>query len=135
MPLAQAAPEAQMAPHLPQFFASVWRSVQTLPHCVWPVGQTHLPLTQAMPVGQATPQPPQFFELVLVLTQTPLHSVWPFGQGLGAPRACGASPREPSSVEPRPHPSRCSAWRRERPRARSRESSSKSNGRCASDGG
>ena len=73
-------PLPQTVPHLPQFFASVFMSVQAPLQAVWPVGQVQAPLTQVAPVAQALPQAPQLVVLARMSLQAPPQSPCPVGQ-------------------------------------------------------
>ena len=73
-------PLGQLVLHLPQFLASVCRSVQALPQTVLLSAHLHAPASQVAVSGQATPQPlvPQCAGLVRISVldrHTPPHSL------------------------------------------------------------
>src|SRR5690348_8572008 len=52
-PFTQLEPAAHFVPHIPQLFASVWRLVHVLPHCV--NGELHAPMSTHCPAAQSCP--------------------------------------------------------------------------------
>jgi len=68
LPFEHVFPEAQTVLQLPQWLGSVFGFVQTAPHCVLPLGQTHVPLVQTSPLGQAVLQLPQWLGSVVRFT-------------------------------------------------------------------
>jgi hypothetical protein len=68
IPLLQATvPPRHAWPHPPQWFGSVIKSAQFMPHRVAPIAQVHMPPAQVPPVPQELPHPPQWFTSVMRL--------------------------------------------------------------------
>jgi hypothetical protein len=89
-PLTQTVFVPQVWPQLPQFCASVARTVHVLPHADHPGSQTaphvapeHI-RTEFVIAGHACPQLPQFAPSICGFTHWPLHAIWPAGQ-IGVP--------------------------------------------------
>ena len=70
LPDTQLEPFVHAAPHAPQFWLSVCRFTQLVPHNVWPAAHCvwQTPALQTAPAAQGLPQAPQLVELVWRLT-------------------------------------------------------------------
>jgi threonine dehydratase len=99
-PAVQTSPAAQAAPHIPQLFGSLWRSLQRTPHRLLPPRHStpHAPFEQTSPAAQAMAQAPQFAGSLFVSTQRPLHST------VGAPHTEVHTPPEQTSFIPQAVP-------------------------------
>lgn len=79
-PLRQTWPALHALPHLPQFSASDWVSVQPFVHAASPDRHWQAELAQVCPVTHALPQLPQFALLLETSTQAEPHTACPAAQ-------------------------------------------------------